>query len=416
MKSSLLNAILLPLVIVVAAFFITFQFVDPPPPEEIIFTTGQTGGAYNSFAREYQRFLDTQGVDLILRVSEGSLENIANLQNGVASVGFVQGGTLVGRQADELESLGSLYFEPLWVFTRAGQVPETLNAFAGQTLWAGSEQSGTRSLVNALLKEAGIDAGVTFHTGGEQPDELLKSGEIDAVFMVMSPTSVKVQQLLRDPQLQLMSFDRARAFAKRLKYIRPVTLSRGMVDLQQDLPRQDKTLLAVTANLVVREDLHPALQDLLMQAMDAVHAEGSWFEDSGEFPRSDMAEIPLSAEAQRFYRYGPPLLQRYMPFRVASLIDRLKVMLLPLVVLMIPLMRIMPPIYTWRMRSKIYRWYQKLEQIDLAAARPEADSEALKSELVEIDREVLHLQVPLSFASQVYDLRQHIELVKRRLG
>ena len=281
----------------------------------------------------------------------------------------------------------------------------------------GAEGSGTRALVMRLLQGNELTDKVTLHPGDSADvSTLLKSGEVDAAFMVASPESEKIRALLEDESIALMSFERAQAYERRMKYLTHVTLPRGMVDLSRDMPTENKTLLAATASLVVHEDLHPAIQDLLLQAAEEVHGKGGWFEEHGEFPNSNFAEYPLSPEAKRFYKYGPPFLQRYLSFRLASLIDRLKVMLLPLIVLMIPLMKIMPPIYTWRMRSKIYRWYQALEQIDLAHSRPDPDIEALKQKLEEIDQEVIHVSVPLSFASQLYDLRQHIELVKRRLG
>ncbi len=416
MSSTTLKTVVLPAVITILAFIVTYQFIDPAPPKEVIFTTGKTGGAYNGFARQYQKILEKQGVELILRVSNGSIENIANLQSGVASIGFVQGGTAEKHAESGLLTLGSLYNEPLWVFHRKSAPMAYLSDFRGMKLVVGTAGSGTRALVKQLLKDNEILDAVTLLPGKSGEDlQLLRSGQVDAVFMVAAPTSGEVRAFLEDESIAMMSFGRAEAYQRRMKYLTSVNLPRGMVDLASDIPSEDVTLLAATANLVVRDDLHPAIQDLLLQAAEEVHGPGGWFEENGEFPNAGFAEFPVSPEAKRFYKYGPPLLQRYLPFRLASLIDRLKVMILPLVVLMIPLMKIMPPIYTWRMRSKIYRWYQELEQIDLANARENPDLEALRNQLEKIDQEVIHVHVPLSFASQLYDLRQHIELVKRRL-
>ena len=417
MSSTALKTLVLPAFVTIIAFFFAYQFVDPAPPKEVVITTGQADGAYNQFARQYQKILEKHGIDLILRVSNGSVENIENLKNGKAQVGFVQGGTANDEEDSPLLTLGSLYHEPLWLFHRQGEQMESSSDLVGKRLMIGPEGSGTRALVMRLLKYNELQEQVLLHSGGfEDARSLLTAGEVDAVFMVASPESEKIRAMLQDESITLMSFERAEAYQRRMKYLTYVKLPRGMVDLLRDVPSRDKTLLAATANLVVHEDLHPAIQDLLLQAAEEVHDKGGWFEEHGEFPNSNFAEYPLSPEARRFYKFGPPFLQRYLSFRLASLIDRLKVMILPLVVLMIPLMKIMPPIYTWRMRSKIYRWYQALEQIDLAQSRPEPDIEALKKKLEEIDQEVIHVSVPLSFASQLYDLRQHIELVKRRLN
>jgi len=425
MSSSTIKAILLPVLVTLVAFVLAYQFVDPAPPSQIAFTTGKAGGAYDKFAQQYQQALGKQGIELILHNSQGSIENIARLESGSAAAGFLQGGTASDHRDNEpdnksesrLLTLGSLYKEPLWVFHRKLTPVNTLTDLLGKKLVVGAEGSGTRTLVMQLLNANGLHDQVELLPGKNGEDlELLKSSRVDAVFMVASPTSEKVSAFLEDESLTLMNFDRAEAYQRRMKYLTHVKLPRGMVDLSKDIPRNDITLLAATANLVVRDDLHPAIQDLLLQVADEIHGQGGWFEENGEFPNANFAEYPLSTEAKRYYKYGPPLLQRYLPFWLASLIDRLKVMILPLVVLMIPLMKIMPPIYTWRMRSKIYRWYQKLEQIDLANSRENPDVEDLRDQLEKIDQEVIHVHVPLSFASQLYDLRQHIELVKRRLS
>jgi TRAP transporter TAXI family solute receptor len=417
MTSTVFKTLVLPVLVTIVAFSLAYQFVDPAPPKEIIFTTGKTGGAYNNFARKYQKILEKQGVELILRVSKGSVENISNLKSGIASVGFVQGGTTISNENSTLMTLGSLYNEPLWVFHHRDRPLASLSDLKGKKLVIGAEGSGTRALVMQLLDENRILDSATLLPGNNGSDlDLLKSLQVDAVFMVASAESAKVRAFLEDESVSLMSFERAEAYQRRMKYLTHVSLPRGMVDISKDIPSENKTLLAATASLVVRDDLHPAIQDLLLMAAEEVHGSGGWFEENGEFPNANFAEYPVSPEAKRFYKYGPPLLQRYLPFRLASLIDRLKVMILPLVVLMIPLMKIMPPIYTWRMRSKIYRWYQALEQIDLANSRENPDLDDLRKQLETIDQEVIHVQVPLSFASQLYDLRQHIELVKRRLS
>ncbi|NNJ90595.1 MAG: TAXI family TRAP transporter solute-binding subunit [Gammaproteobacteria bacterium] len=417
MSTSTIKAIVLPVFVTLVAFFLAYQFVDPAPPNQIVFTTGKAGGAYDKFAHQYQKALGKQGVELVLQNSKGSVENISRLESGSAAAGFIQGGTGSAETDSRLLTLGSLYNEPLWVFHRKETPVSTLFDFKGNKLIVGAEGSGTRALVMQLLVGNGLQDQVELHPGKNGDDLVaLKSGQVDAVFMVASATSEKVRAFLEDESIALMHFDRAEAYQRRMKYLTHVNLPRGMVDLSKDIPGKDITLLAATANLMVRDDLHPAIQDLLLQVAEEIHGKGGWFEKNGEFPNANFPEYPVSPEAKRYYKYGPPLLQRYLPFWLASLIDRLKVMILPLVVLMIPLMKVMPPIYTWRMRSKIYRWYQALEQIDLANSRENPDLEDLRNQLEKIDQEVIHVQVPLSFASQLYDLRQHIELVKRRLS
>lgn len=415
MTSTAFKTLLLPAILALLAFIITFQFVDPPPPKKIVFTTGDAEGAYHAFAKHYQRFLQEHGIEVVLQPSEGSVTNIERLQNKQASVGFVQGGVDSSEKNSGLESLGSLYYEPLWVFFKKSQGISHLPDLSGGSIYVGNEGSGSRALALQVLKDNETLEKVELVAESANPLDELLTGQLRAVFMVASASSASVREMLENPDIQLMNFSRAEAYQRRLKFLSSVTLPRGMVSLSKDLPAEPKTLLAATANLVVREDLHPAIQDLLLQAAAEIHTSGGWFESHGEFPSEKYLEYPLSSHARRFYQFGPPLLQRYLPFRFASLIDRLKVMMLPLIVLMIPLMKIMPPIYTWRMRSKIYRWYQELERIDLEQSRNSKEIDALRERLDSIEQEVIHVHVPLSFASQLYDLRQHIELVKRRL-
>jgi len=418
MFSTAFKTLILPVLLTLTAFFLAYQFVDPAPPKQVVFTTGSVDGAYDKFAQQFKDILAKQGIELVLKNSRGSVENIQRLQDGEAVVGLVQGGTSSGdAKAGHLMTLGGLYNEPLWVFHRKEESLKKLASLKGKRLIVGAKGSGTRALVMRLLGENGLSGQVTLISGDKiDAFKALKKNEVDAVFIVASATSTVIRTFLDDAAIELMNFNRAEAYERRMKFLTHVILPRGMVDLAGDIPSEDKVLLASTANLVVSKDLHPAIQDLLLQAAEQIHGRGGWFESSGEFPNVNFAEFPVSPEAKRFYKYGPPFLQRFLPFRVASLIDRLKVMILPLVVLMIPLMKIMPPLYNWRMRSKIYRWYQILERIDLDSSKKDPNIVKLKQQLADIDDEVIHVRVPLSFASQLYDLRQHIELVKRRLG
>ncbi|MCW8847966.1 MAG: C4-dicarboxylate ABC transporter substrate-binding protein, partial [Sedimenticola sp.] len=245
--------------------------------------------------------------------------------------------------------------------------------------------------------------------------DALLNGEIEAAFFVASPMSPVVRALLDSDQIQLMNFERADAYTRTHRFLSSVTLPEGVISMRRNLPAQKTTLLAASANLVVREDLHPALMDLLLQAAQEVHNRGGWFEHKGEFPAPDYLIYPLNSEAERFYKYGPPLLQRYLPFWAATLIDRLKVMLLPFLALMIPLIKIMPPIYRWRMRSRIYRWYKQVLEIDRRLFLAEADLGQAQTELAKIEYEASHIDIPLSYAEELYDLRLHISLIQQKL-
>jgi len=347
----------------------------------------------------------------------GSLENIQLLESGKADIAFVQGGVTESADSDDLLSLGSLYFEPVWLFHRNSLNIEQLTDLQHKRVAVGIEGSGTRALAIRLLSDNSIttlNADLRSMEIRASADALL-NGDIDAAFFVASPQSSVVRKLLEADQIALMDFNRAEAYTRIHRYLSVVTLPEGVIDLKRNLPSKQTQLLATSANLVSRRDLHPALIDLLLQAATEVHGRGGWFEQTGQFPNPDYLDFPLIKEAKRFYKYGPPFLQRYLPFWAATLVDRLKVMLLPLVALLLPLFKIMPPLYRWRMRSRIYPWYKEVRAIDKQAYQSTPDIDSSLVELARIEREVANISVPLSFAEELYDLRLHISLVQERL-
>lgn len=404
--------------LVLLAFVVAFQFIKPAPPDHVVMASGGPQGAYHAFAQAYAKRLAAEGIELEIVNSAGSVENIGLLHDGKVDVAMVQGGIEDDAQGEQLHSLGSLYYEPLWLFTGKGQAVDRLPLLADKRVAIGRQGSGTRALVLRLLRENGLDADSPrlLSIGGVEAEQALLDGRVDAAFFVSSARSQLVERLLHTPTVELTSFERADAYARRYRFLTSLELPEGAVDLQRNIPPRTVKLLAPAANLVVNADIHPAVIDLLLQAAEQAHAEGDWFEQRGQFPQDSLLAYPLAGEAQRYYQYGPPFLQRYLPFWAASLIDRLKVMLLPLVLMLLPLVKIMPPIYTWRMRSRVYRWYEELERVDLQLADGPHDVEALAVELDRIENEVQRVHVPLSFADQLYHLREHIELVRQRLG
>ncbi len=403
--------------LVALAFLLAMQFIKPAPPKRVVMATGQADGAYHAFARRYAEHLAREGIELVLRESAGSIENLALLRSGEVALALVQGG--VDDAATDpagLRSLGSVYYEPLWVFHRADIAPRQLRELGGHRLAVGPEGSGTRALVSRLLRENGVDSDDGWRDlGGGMAADALIAGEVDAIFLVTSAENASVQRLLYDSQVRLFDVTRADAYARRHRFLTSLLLPEGAVDLATNIPDGPRHLLAPAANLVVHPDLHPAIIDLLLQAASEVHRRGGWFEGQDEFPMPDLLAFPLHKEAERYYEHGPPFLQRYLPFWAASLVDRLKVMLLPLLMLLFPLLKIMPPIYSWRMRARVYRWYDELEQAEQRLADGEHAYAGVEAELDRIESEVRQVEVPLSFTDRLYELRQHIDLVRRRM-
>ncbi|MCP5367005.1 MAG: TAXI family TRAP transporter solute-binding subunit [Hyphomicrobiales bacterium] len=415
-----LYTLFLPAVLLtLAGFVLAYQFVQPAPPGRITIATGGPAGAYYGFGQQYRAFLAAEGVELEVRQTKGSVENLDLLDDPAAGVAaaLVQGGTGDPSAHPGLRALASLYFEPLWVFVRAEGPFETLADLRDMRLAVGAVGSGTRVVADQLLAANGLapPAVRLAEITGMAAVDALVAGKVDAAFFVASAKSEAVARLLTAPGISLLSFRRAGAYTRRHRFLSEVVLPEGVIDLAANLPPRDVTLLAPAATLVVRDDLHPALVNLLMQAAQAAHRDGGLFEAAGQFPSGRFLDFPIHDEARRFLKSGPPFLQRYLPFWAATLIERLLVMLLPLVTLLIPLVRAFPPFYRWRIRSRIYRWYGRLQAIDDAARRPDGPDRA--ETLAAIDRleaDVMRVTVPLSYADELYSLRRHIDFVRNQ--
>ncbi len=413
--------------IVGIGFAVAYQFVEPAPPKRIVITTGSESGAYYQFAQRYATILARNGITLDIRTSAGSLENLARLESDEAQVGFVQGGVieqpLLGEDPEEeeegaLRSLGSVFYEPVWVFYRGDRRYDRLTDLKGRRIAIGQEGSGVRQLAQQLLSANEIRPGNHLvPLSGLKAAEELQQGRIDAAFIIAAENAPVVQVLLRSPGIKVMSFAQADAYQRRFPFLSKLVLPRGVADLVRDYPPEDIVLLAPTANLIVRKDLHPALQSLLLQAASEVHGRAGFFQRAGEFPAFKDRMVPLSPEAARYFKSGPPFLQRYLPFWLAVLIDRLIVMLIPIFALMIPLFKIAPALYSWRVRSKVFRCYGELKFLedDLRNHFDPARQADYRKRLDAIEEEASLLHVPLAFTDLVYTLREHINLVRRIL-
>jgi len=400
-------------------FLIAWQFVNPAPPHTITIATGQADGAYYLFAERYREILAEASVALEIRRTAGSLENLRLLEAGEVDLAFFQGGSGISTADSDITALGSLYYEPLWVFYRHPEVARRLTDFQGKRLATGAAGSGTRELVRTLLEDNRIDspADKLQALGGKAAARALRQDAADAAFFVASPRSPLIQELLHDKTIRLMSFTRAAAYTDLNHALAAVTLPEGVIDLQANIPPQDVALLASTANLIARDDFHPALVSLLLQAATRVHSGGGLFEKPGEFPNGSHMDFPLNEDARRFYRHGPPLLQRYLPFWTANLVDRMIIMLVPLLTILVPLVKVMPPTYRWQVRRKIYRWYHELHAIDIQHPdqAPAAELAELLQRLDAIEEEVRKVKVPLSYSDELYNLRLHIGMLRNRL-
>jgi TRAP-type uncharacterized transport system substrate-binding protein len=391
------------------------------PPRSIAMATGPEGGAYDAIGKRYQAILARAGVQLRLVSTSGALQNLALLRDphsGV-SVAFLQGGITSEADAPEIESLGTVFYEPLWLFHRSELRSQGLEGLRGRKISIGTEGGASRALSLELLKRSGIDgnSGELLGYSPQDAKDKLLAGEIDAALMVISWESPVVRQLLADERVELESFPDTDAYAALYPFLNKVVVPAGVGDLTRHRPSSNITLLAPKASLVVRSDTHSAIQYLLLNTARQVHSVASIFRRAGEFPAAEASDVPLSDEAAQFYKAGRPFLQNYLPFWMASLVARLLVLLIPIVGVIYPLLRFVPTIYGWSMRRKTSRLHEELRFLEdeLEAGPAAQDAVSALARLDRLEQQANHLRLPTAYASMQYMLRHHIALVRERL-
>ena len=401
---------------------VAIWIVSPAPPDTITIAGGPNGSTFRVTAEKYRKILARNGVKLRILSSGGSLDNLRMLSNPAVKVdvGFVQGGVSQGMNLDQLVSLGSVFNEPLALFCRAEGPVERISALTGKRLAIGPEGSGTRVLALILLKANDIEPGgstTLLDLGGEEAADALIGNKIDAAFLMGdSATPAMMRKLLWTSGVQMVNFSQAEAYTRRNPYLNRITIPMGAFDFGKNVPPQDIQLIAPTVELVARENLHPALSDLLIEAAREVHGRATLMQHAGEFPSPQEHEYRISDDARRYYSSGKSFFYRNLPFWLASLMDRLLVVVVPVIVLLIPGLKLAPALYSWRIRSRIYRWYGiliALERSMLAEPEPEERQKLLKK-LDEVEAGVNKMKVPLSYSEQYYVLRDHIMFVRDR--
>jgi TRAP transporter TAXI family solute receptor len=406
-------------VLIAAAVWGLSHYAGPAPPKVVVMGTGPLDGAYHAFAQRYKAALAEYGITLELWTTAGSVENLERLKDGRdgMSVALVQGGLANAENAPELVTLGSVFYEPSWLFYRAGQSLELGNQLRGKRIAIGVPGSGTREVALRVLREIGLAQAPTVvrELGGLAAAEALEKGGVDAVFYVAASDAPGVQRLLSAPGVQLLSTKRAETFARRMPFLHKLTLPEGGVDLARNIPPRDVTLLALTAQLIAVEDIHPAVVELLLEAAKKVHGGPGLLQRQGEFPAPHDLDLPLSPDAERFYRNGPSVLRRYLPFWAAVWINRFIFVVVPLLIVAIPVLRGIPALYRWRMRRNIYRWYGELRFTEDAVRRGEGDPAAQRARLDQMEERLGRMHVPVAYAAEFYILRSHVQWVRNLL-
>jgi TRAP-type uncharacterized transport system substrate-binding protein len=426
-----------PFVLIAAALLVAaYAMLDPTPPKRVVLATGPENSAYAKWGELYAAELKRYGIRVELRQTMGSLQNRRLLRDPKekVDVAFVQGGSNDGSLAaddkkkedmEELVSLGTVAYDPVWIFYRAESAKKlgkdalvsALPQMRGWRVNVGVRGSGTPGITGRIFAANLVERDEVKRSNLDETAAVvaLLGGELDAAVLVSPPESPMVQMLLQTPGIKLYEYLQAESYARRYPFLSPVVLPRGVVDIARDVPAADTTLIATTTSLLAREDIHPALVQLFVQAAARIHSAPGWIARAGTFPNSRQSEFPLAKDAARYYQSGPPLLQRYLPFWLANLIDRMWVALFSIIAVLIPLSRLVPPLYAFRIRSRVCRWYRNLRQIESDAGLREKTPAELVAALDRLEGRVAAITVPLSYNDELYALRQHIDLVRARL-
>lgn len=399
------------------------HFVAPPPPMEARLATGGPSGGYHAFGLRLQAELAREGFELRLVNSKGSVDNLDKLRAGEVELALVQSGQELSLEADqraELYGLGVMFQEPVWLFARQDLRFTRLAELAGQRVAIGSPNSGTRSVTDALLGANGIDlnnlpARWQEYGGGRAAREL-QAGNLDVAFFIGPAENGLVQRLAGDPNLKLLNLGRSAAYQARLPYLNRVDVGEGLINLALNVPNRRLETVGPLATLVASEHFHPSLTPLILAAAREVLKEGNLLDAAGQFPAPASSNFATLDEAEYFYSKGLPILQRYLPFRIASLADRYIILAIPLLMLLIPLIKVIGPLYRWQIRSRIYRWYKHLREIDRQLYLGKLqDPQKEIDHLIDLGLELARIEVPLSYSGELYDLHVHVRYMIKRL-
>ena len=394
---------------------------NPFPTKRVVMVTGPEGSGYQEFGLRYQAIFRRAGVELVLQPTAGGVENLARLSDPASgvTVGFVESGVASRKDSPELVSLGAVALEPLWLFSRGVADGAFAKRLLGRRISIEPEGSGTRRLSSRLLALNGLtDSSVTLLglTPEQAADALLK-GEIDVAVMLTAYRSPSVQRLLLADGVVLEGFPRADAIVARFPSLTKVILPTGVVDFAKNIPPADVPLLAAESNLLVRRDLHPAVQYLLLEAAAEIHGGPDVFHRAGRFPGSGTIDLPLSDQARTYYKSGRPFVYQYLPFWMAGLAEKLLILLIPLFAVVFPLASILPRLFAMVTERRIFGLYRELKLVerDLELPGAVAELERLEGELEDLDRRANHLWVPLSYAQRLFILKSHVALAREQV-
>jgi TRAP transporter TAXI family solute receptor len=396
--------------------------IEPATRHTIVITSGADNGIYRGFADRYAPLLKRDGIKLDIRSSSGSVENYQRLIDPTSDyeVGFIQSGTTSPQETDHLETIAAVSYEPIWVFYRGDTTIDRLAQLRGKRIGIGVPGSGLLNVAQVLLTYSGVTAANTTlaQVDATNAYQGLEKGQLDAAFFIGRPDA-PMQQTLLNSDLKLMNFAQADALAQKFPSLSKVVFPRASTSIVDDLPQKDVTLLAATALLVAKDTLHPALAYLLLDAARTVHGGEDYFTPIGTFPNLNTDEFPLSDESIRYFKSGRPFLQRYLPFWLASFIERRLLILLPFMALLLGLLQALPRIVESRIKSRLVVWYREIKSLEdeiWTTNHPTEEQIAQwRDEIELIDAHASLIRIPKRYFHDLYALKQAIGVVRERI-
>jgi len=393
----------------------------PSPPSKVVMATAFKGGVFEYYGRQYREVFARFHIELEPRETAGAGENIKLLQdpNSDVEVAFVNAGISDGKHAPGLLSLGTVFNLPFWMFYSSNEPFDRLSQLKGKRIAVGPAGSGTRLAAEQILGKGGVNSetATLLPFIAATAVEALNDGKVDAVWILGSPDSPSVHSLLQNPNVRLMSFPTAEAFTIIFPDLVRLVLPRGVIDIDRNIPPDDVPLMGTTAKVLVRGDLHPEIVQLLLQTMVEVHGGRQIFQRSGEFPNSTDTEYPVAPAAIDFYKNGPSFMQRHVPLWLSVHAQRAIAVLVAAIALGLPTVRLLPLAYNWITRRRLFYWYAQLKALEASFDGPMAKHLSDKqAEIERIEEAVSHISFPLTFSDQLYNLRSHIEIVRRKIA
>jgi NMT1-like family len=397
-------------------------FIRSAPPTELTMTSGPEGSIFHGMAQKYATALQKNGIKVHVLTSHGSVENLKRISDPKAKVDLAlaqSGGEDQEEKFENLVSLGGLSFQPIFFFYRGSPI-ERLSDMKGKTMAVGQEGSAARRLSLKLLKLNGIpESAQLLGLEGDAVSDALLNKKIDGAFMMSEDASVKVlKKLLFSEDIHLLSFKNAAAYVRKIDILHILELPEGVVDFEKNIPEKNVTLMGPMVELIATKDLHPALSDMILDAAMEIHGTAGMFRKRGEFPTATENRIKLSDDAVRFYQSGKTFLYRYLPFWLASLMNRILVVFLPMLLVLIPAVRSIPALFRWLGQIRIRRRYRALLKLE-ERFKHEVDPEIIKQlneQFERIEQDVQQMKVRAIFADQFYSLRGHIDYVRRLMA